>query len=98
MRYIKVEKRVNDVVNRLNKTKEEKTIDFAAEKAARLAAEKRRRKDEIEMKKAQDEAERRRLKEETDMRSYGSVLKETNMTTNKREGLLDPKKLEEDFF
>lgn len=82
----------------MNKTKEERTIDYAAEKAARLAAEKACRKNAIEKVKAEEERERRRRQEEIEMKSYGSVFKETPMSSNKHAGPVDPKKFEEDFF
>lgn len=93
-----MERRLNEVVNRLNKTKEEKTIDYAAEKAARLAAEKARRKNEIERAKAEEERERRRVRDEAELQSYGSVFKEASMSSNKHAGPVDPKKFEDDFF
>lgn len=35
VRTIRIEKRINEVVNRLNKTKEEKTVDLRAEREER---------------------------------------------------------------
>lgn len=85
-------------MNRLNKTREEMNIDFEAEKQARLAAEKRQRRDEEARRKATEDQERRKRQDEAETKSYGSVFKHANMSSNKREGPLNPKKLEEDFF
>lgn len=93
-----MEKRINEIVNRLNKTKEEKVIDFALEKAARIAAEKKQRKDEAERRRRDEELEKRQREEEREKRSYDSVFKHSSMTSNKHAGPIDPKKFEEDFF
>lgn len=94
-----MEKRLNETVNRLNKTKEEKTIDFEAEKAARLATEKAHRRNEIERQKLELEQERKKKQEEAELKSYGSVFKSANMESNKDTSTrMDYKKYEEDFF
>lgn len=95
---MKLERRSNEIVNRLNKTKEEKTIDYAAEKATRLAAEKKKRKDEGEKRRSEEEREKKQRDEEMEAKSYGSVFKHASMNTNKHSGPIDPKKYEEDFF
>lgn len=95
-----MEKRINEIVNRLNKTKEEKTIDFEAEKAARLAMEKRQRKQEAEKRKADEEKERKAEQAEIDMKSYASVFKHSSgaMSTNKETKVTNPRDYEENFF
>jgi hypothetical protein len=98
LRYIKVERRINEIVNRLNKTKEDKKIDYDAEKSARIAAEKKRRKDDEGRRKAVEDQERRRKSEQDELQSYKTVFSDTTMSTNKRTGPVDPKKFEEDFF
>lgn len=88
----------NDLVNRLNRTKEERQIDFAAEEMARIQEEKRKRKEEMEKKKSEESRERKRLEQEAEIKSYGSVFKKIEMTSNKSNTPIDPKKFEEDFF
>ena len=86
------------MVNRLNKTKEERTVDFAAEAAARLTAEKARRKSEIDRKKAEEESQRRKTREEKEEKSYSLVFKNASMSSNKSCEPVDPRKYEDDFF
>lgn len=83
VRKIRVEKRINAIVNRLNKTKVVKEVDLQAEREARdkkeredvKAKEKERRKlEKEEIKKRQEEAE---------ARSYDRIMKTDAMTTNK---------------
>lgn len=97
-RIIPVARRINDVVNRLTKTKEERLVDFAKERIARQKEEaaKRRWEEERQRMEAQKEAERRRA--EAELKSYGSVLKDAKMTTNKHDGPVDVNAYEEDFF
>lgn len=52
LKYATVDRRNNDIVNRLNKTREEKQVDWMDDKAARLQAEKKTRKEFFEMKVA----------------------------------------------
>jgi hypothetical protein len=98
MRYTKVDRRINETVNRLNKTKEDKTIDYEAEKAAQLAIDKKRRKDEGLRQKAIEDQERKKKQEQDELKCYGSVFTNADMASNKRSGPVDPKKFEEDFF
>ncbi len=50
LKYMTVERRNNDIVNRLNKTKEEKRIDWMEDKNQRIQDEKKIRKELFEMK------------------------------------------------
>lgn len=50
VKKVHVEKRVNEIINRLNKTKEEKFPDLAAEKAAFEKEDRRKEKAAIEAK------------------------------------------------
>lgn len=82
VRKMRVEKRVNDIMNRLNKTKREEHPDFRAEREKRDAderADKKRLAREIREKEKDDEKRRR---EEAEIRSYNSLMKSENMTTN----------------
>ena len=93
-----MDRRTNEIINRLNKTKEEKTIDFAAEIAARLQTDKRRWKEEQQRLKQQEDEDRRRKQQQDELLSYGSVFKSADMSSNKGSGVDDYKKFEEDFF
>lgn len=97
-RTLPVHTRVNEIVNRLNKSKEERVVDFAKERVARQKEETARRRNEEEKAKAaaMKEAEKRRAEEE--LLCYGSVMKGSNMTSNKHDGPVDINAYEEDFF
>ncbi|XP_064605617.1 coiled-coil domain-containing protein 25-like isoform X1 [Liolophura sinensis] len=86
VRSVRVEKRINEIVNRLNKTKEEKHPDFRAEREERDHKEREaQRKIQQELKLKEKEEERRR-KEQAELRSYSSLMKEENMQTNVDDG------------
>lgn len=93
-----MEKRINEIVNRLNRTKEERKVDFEAEKMARISVEKKQRKDEINRRKAQEEEERRIKQEQEELKSYGSIFKTASMSSNRFDDPVDAKRFEEDFF
>jgi hypothetical protein len=79
VRKMRVEKRINEVVNRLNKTKIETHPDFRAEREARDAAERQDKKKVLkEQKDREKEAERRRM-DEAETKSYSSLHR--NMET-----------------
>lgn len=73
-------------------------VDFEGERSARLALEKRRRKEEAEKQMAEQQADRMQKQKEASLKSYGSVFEEASMHSNKSLGPVDPKKFEEDFF
>ncbi|KAJ3113924.1 hypothetical protein HDU96_002766 [Phlyctochytrium bullatum] len=78
-----VEKRTNEIINRLNKTRVEAYPDLVAERAARKREdkyeqrqyEKRRKQEELER-----AAERKRLQE---MKNYKGVFEEDEMKSNR---------------
>ncbi|CAH1388460.1 unnamed protein product [Nezara viridula] len=83
VRKIRVAKRVNEIVNRLNKTKKEEHPDLRAEREARDAREREDKKRlQRELKEKQKEEERRKL-EEAELRSYSTLMKPENMKSNK---------------
>lgn len=84
VKKIRVEKRVNEIVNRLNKTKVEKTnVDLRSEREERDRLE-REDKKAIDRERKKAEKEKEKEKEETArLRSYDSVMKTDKMQTNK---------------
>ena len=79
---MRIEKRATEVVNRLNKTKIETHPDFRAERERRDADERAGKK---QVNKAQRELEKdneKKRREEAELRSYSSLHKSENMTTN----------------
>uniref|UniRef100_A0A6B2E9C2 Coiled-coil domain-containing protein 25 n=1 Tax=Phlebotomus kandelakii TaxID=1109342 RepID=A0A6B2E9C2_9DIPT len=82
VRKVRVEKRINDVVNRLNKTKTEAQVDFRAEREARDAEEREDKKRQLQQQREREKEEIRRKKEEAELRSYTSLMRSENMTSN----------------
>lgn len=82
VRKMRVEKRVNEIVNRLNKTKREEHPDFRAEREKRDAEERADKKRAAREVREQEKEEEKRRKEEAEMRSYNSLMKSENMTSN----------------
>jgi NFACT protein RNA binding domain len=81
VRKMRVEKRINEVVNRLNKTKIETHPDFRAEREARDASERQDKKKVLQDQKSRErEAEKRRM-DDAEMKSYSSLHKSENMQT-----------------
>ncbi|TPX33198.1 hypothetical protein SmJEL517_g03858 [Synchytrium microbalum] len=85
VKRIHVQTRANAIINRLNKTKEEREPDLANEKVIR-AREDRDVSREMEKKQRQQERaekEAKRIAEET--KSYSAAMKERNMKSNRRD-------------
>uniref|UniRef100_A0A182LT59 Coiled-coil domain-containing protein 25 n=1 Tax=Anopheles culicifacies TaxID=139723 RepID=A0A182LT59_9DIPT len=82
VRMFRVEKRSNEIVNRLNKTKREESIDFRAEREKRDALERADKKRMAREQKEQEKEEEKRRQEEAELRSYNSLMKPENMTSN----------------
>ncbi|XP_064382283.1 coiled-coil domain-containing protein 25-like [Halichondria panicea] len=95
---VMVEKKLGDVVNRLNKTKREAHPDLRAER------EERDRQERIEQKSAKEEERQRkreeedRLMREAEVKSYKSVMTDDQMKTNKYDEEVDFRAVEDDFM
>ncbi|KAG2623809.1 hypothetical protein PVAP13_3KG081435 [Panicum virgatum] len=100
VRTIKVEKRINEIVNRLNKTKVEQKPDLKAEREAVSAAEKAERKVQLRDKKRREEMERLEKEKQAEIRSYKGLMVQEKMTSNKQvaSGSKTLQELEEDFM
>lgn len=83
VRTIRVEKRINEIVNRLNKTKVEKNnVDLRGQKEER---DRKEREDKKALQRAQRQKEREEQKQKEELaklRSYETVMKKENMKTN----------------
>lgn len=86
VRKIRVEKRINDIVNRLNKTKTEGNPDFRAEREKRDADEREDKKKLMRNLRDQEKENERRRKEEQELRSYSSLMAADKMTSNHDDG------------
>lgn len=83
VRTVRVEKRINEIVNRLNKTKVERTPDLKAERESYNAAERAERKAQLRDKKRREELERMEKDRQAEIRSYKGLMVSENMTSNK---------------
>lgn len=86
VRKIRVEKRINETVNRLNKTKTESHPDFRAEREKRDSDEREDKKSVMRTKREQEKEAERKRKEESELRSYSSLMASDKMTSNHDDG------------
>ncbi|XP_033738459.1 coiled-coil domain-containing protein 25-like [Pecten maximus] len=86
VRKVRVEKRINEIVNRLNKTKEEKFPDLRAEREARDREEREAAKANIQEQRRKEREEDDKKKKEAQLRSYDTLMKAENMTSNQDDG------------
>ncbi|KAI3857152.1 hypothetical protein MKW98_010566 [Papaver atlanticum] len=100
VRTVRVEKRINEVVNRLNKTKVERTPDLKAEREAVNAAERAERKQQLRDKKRREEMERLDKERQAEIRSYKGLMVSEKMTSNKQIASASKslQELEDDFM
>nr|CAH7729780.1 unnamed protein product [Callosobruchus chinensis] len=80
VRKIRVAKRINDIVNRLNKTKKEENPDLRAEREKRDRLEREDKKKLLREQKKREEEEEKRKKDEAELRSYNSLMSSDNMS------------------
>ena len=100
LRTVRVEKRINEIVNRLNKTKVERKPDLRAEREAVNAAERAERKQQMRDKKRRQELERLEKERQAELRSYKGLMVAENMTSNKHiaSGSKTLQEMEDDFM
>uniref|UniRef100_A0A2P2KXU2 Uncharacterized protein MANES_16G065900 n=2 Tax=Rhizophora mucronata TaxID=61149 RepID=A0A2P2KXU2_RHIMU len=100
VRTVGVEKRINEIVNRLNKTKFERNPDLKAEREAVNAAEKAKRNLQLREKKRREEMERLEKGKQAEIRSYKGLMVSEKMTTNKQIASANKslQELEDDFM
>uniref|UniRef100_K1S058 Transcription factor RFX3 n=1 Tax=Magallana gigas TaxID=29159 RepID=K1S058_MAGGI len=86
VRKVKVEKRINEIVNRLNKTKTEDHPDFRQLREDRDREEREDQKKKMaDQRKREKEAEDQK-KREAETRSYANLMRAENMTSNRDDG------------
>ncbi|OIT40056.1 PREDICTED: coiled-coil domain-containing protein 25 [Nicotiana attenuata] len=100
VRTVKVEKRINEIVNRLNRTKVERKPDLKAERESVNAAERAERKQQLREKKRREEMDRLEKERQAEMRSYKNLMVADKMTSNKDIASTNKslQELEEDFM
>nr|CAB3228429.1 coiled-coil domain-containing protein 25-like [Phallusia mammillata] len=82
VKSVHVERRINETVNRLNKTKVEKLPDLRQEKEDRDRQERNEAKKIANEQRLKEKEEIKRRKAEAELRSYSNFFTEENMTSN----------------
>ncbi|XP_066134671.1 coiled-coil domain-containing protein 25 isoform X1 [Saccopteryx bilineata] len=82
VKIVTVEKKVNEILNRLEKTKMERFPDLAAEKECRDREERNEKKAQIQEMKRREKEEMKKKREMDELRSYSSLMKAENMSSN----------------
>ncbi|CAL5431573.1 unnamed protein product [Camellia sinensis] len=97
---VRVEKCINEIVNRLNRTKAERKPDLQAEREAVNAAERAERKLQLRDKKRREEMERLDKERQAEVRSHKNLMVAEKMTSNKEIASANKslQELEEDFM
>lgn len=74
VKLVAVEKKINEIVNRLEKTKAERYPDLAAEKESRDREERNEKKAQLQEQKKREKDEQKRKKEMEELRSAVTSL------------------------
>lgn len=82
VRKIKVEKRINEVVNRLNKTKEERASNLQAEWEEKERQNREDKRRLLREQKDREKEEEKRKKDQAELKNYSSLMKVENMKLN----------------
>ncbi|KAF8058464.1 CCDC25 [Scenedesmus sp. PABB004] len=81
-RYVKVARRSSDILNRLERTRTERSPDLKAEKEAYEALVRGKRRAEERAARAADKAAKEEAKRAEELRSYKSLMASDNMVSN----------------
>ena len=100
VRKTRVEKRCNEIVNRLNKTKEELYPDLEAEKEGYLTEMRKKAKQEAQRLKAEEKAQKEEQKRLKELTSYDRIMVDEAMVSNNdlKQKYATPEDFEEDFM
>jgi len=87
VKKVRVEKRENPIINRLNKTKVEKeNVDFRSQREERDSKERQAKKKAFNAMEEQNKIEEEKRKAEAELRSYDRLMTTENMSSNKDGG------------
>jgi len=87
VRTIRVERRINEIVNRLEKTKQDvKKPDLRAQREERDQKERNVNKDKLKEEKRIEKEQEEKKKKDSELRSYNSLMDPENMTSNQDKG------------
>jgi hypothetical protein len=98
VRRLVVEKRKNDTVNRLNKTRTEDFPDLMQAKADRVKLLNRRAREEVRKQAEASRAVQEQRQREKEAKSYDAIHKRGEMTSNRDYRGGDPSEIEDDFM
>jgi len=79
----KVEKKKNDIVNRLNKTQREEFPDLQAQREERDRIERNKKKNELKEKQSKEKKDLEEKKKLQEIMDYRTIMNEDNMVSNK---------------
>ncbi|XP_056371668.1 coiled-coil domain-containing protein 25 [Oenanthe melanoleuca] len=82
VRTLTVERRPSEQLRRLERTRVERFPDLAAERECRDREERGRRRQQLQEQRRAEREEQRRRKELEELRSYSSLMKAENMSSN----------------
>lgn len=82
VRSFMVEKKINEIINRLNKTKEEKDVNFCELREKRDAEERRLERKHQQEEKLQKKIAELEKREQEKLRTYADLMVETSMASN----------------
>lgn len=99
VKKVRVEKRINEIVNRLNKTKVEKHPDLREEREERDQVEAQERRRAAKKREEEEKLLEKQRKEQAALRSYDSLMDPSKMATNDfGDEPVDPSTIEDDFM
>lgn len=86
VRKVRVERRINEIINRLNRTKTQSEPKFRDEREARDAEERRKQKLQMKKDKELDKEKQKEHEEQAKLRRYESLMQSDLMNSNKDDG------------
>jgi hypothetical protein len=98
VKHFFVEKKDNEILKRLNKTKEERHGDLQAEREERDRQERLKQRKLQEEQRRKERAEIEAKKKEEEIKTYKSVMLEDNMKSNQYVDGIDYKSFDDDFM
>eukprot|EP01026_Neomeris_dumetosa_P005891 TRINITY_DN1178_c0_g1_i5.p2 TRINITY_DN1178_c0_g1~~TRINITY_DN1178_c0_g1_i5.p2 ORF type:complete len:189 (-),score=31.39 TRINITY_DN1178_c0_g1_i5:427-993(-) len=83
VKKVRVEKKINDIINRINKTKTESYPDLQAERQAYDKEVSKQKKAEMIKQQKVEKSQREERKRQEELKSYSHIMVEENMTSSK---------------
>jgi type IV secretory pathway VirB10-like protein len=86
VKTVRVEKKLNEIINRLNRTREDRKPDLRAEREERDRREREGQKAKAREEKQREKEEEEQRKKDAELRSYNSLMKAEKMSSNQDAG------------